>query len=348
MSSRIAAKVQPKHEKKPKETKTEVENKLPENKKTTNKSSSVVLQSGLVQNVMQQLDAISSKLSQLALDKIGHSSSSDDQSQNKNGTTPSPRHSVDSESTLTSVYPIVESKEQEICKKMFAPVSVLPKPDELKERLLDNLEEPIPIHYAIYAKLEKCVSKDILQKNFSIVEQTGNICPTLTPRAETALLVSIVGKGTEMMQQHVLDAFLMAIFCTAQTECTDSDMIIDRNAAEPSATQQGSRPDFLFTINGQLVFKGEEKRRGNVRKIALELSDKMIPGCVGKPDSPLKYLLGYATAGSRVIFECIHDDAKMQECSNIINLEKLSDRVTMIITMVNILRISRALVQTNK
>ncbi|KAJ1648099.1 hypothetical protein LPJ64_000552 [Coemansia asiatica] len=351
-SSRLAAKVHPVKETQPKEKKTAEKPKSSDknlSKEGNNDLEPQNVQNGLVQDFMERLDAISSKLSQLALNKLGRSFSSENIAKNKtDATTPSARQSVDSEKTLVPIYPIVESREKDICKKLFAPVSSLPEPDQLSERLLDKLEEPIPIHNFIFSELEKEIPKDILEKNFCIVEQVGNICPTLTPRVENALMVSVVGKGTEMMQQHVLDAFLMSIFCTANTQCIDSDMVIDRNAAESSATISGNRPDFLFAINGQLVFKGEEKKGGNVRTIALELTSKMIPGSVGKPDSRIEYMLGYATAGSRILFECIYDDGQMKECSGILNLERMPDRVSMIIILVNILRIARTLVQTNK
>ncbi|KAJ2603071.1 hypothetical protein GGF40_000065 [Coemansia sp. RSA 1286] len=74
----------------------------------------------------------------------------------------------------------------------------------------------------------------------------------------------------------------------------------------------------------------------------------MITGRVGKQNSSIPYLFGYAAAGSLIQFYCIYDDAKMQECSNIINLEKLSSRATMIIALVNIVRIARTLVQPSK
>ncbi|KAJ2629069.1 hypothetical protein GGF44_004345 [Coemansia sp. RSA 1694] len=94
-------------------------------------------------------------------------------------------------------------------------------------------------------------------------------------------------------------------------------------------------------MNGQLVFKGEEKKGGDIRRIANELIDKMIPGSVGKTGK-LDYLLGYATSGSQVLFECIYDNHAMLECSNIIDLSKLPDRVTMVIMLVNVVRIAGA------
>ncbi|KAJ1775760.1 hypothetical protein LPJ62_006819 [Coemansia sp. RSA 2167] len=107
-------------------------------------------------------------------------------------------------------------------------------------------------------------------------------------------------------------------------------------------TKSKCRPDYLLMLNGQLVFKGEEKKAGDVRNIALELVDKMIPGSVGK-DGKLEYLLGYATAGSRVLFECIYGDGKMSECSDILNLERVADRVSLLVIMINVVRVACAL-----
>ncbi|ORX68167.1 hypothetical protein DL89DRAFT_294100 [Linderina pennispora] len=185
------------------------------------------------------------------------------------------------------------------------------------------------------------IDEGLLEQTFCIVEETGNICPTLTPRVESALLVKVDNGGTESMQQHGLDVFLMGVIGTARDHLP-VDVAIDRNASEASMTKQVNRPDYLCSINGQLVFKGEEKKRGDVRTIARELIDKMLPGVVGK-NGRLAYLFGYATAGTRVLFECIYDDMKMHECSDILDLAKLRDRITMIMILVNIIRISRAM-----
>ncbi|KAJ2003524.1 hypothetical protein GGI04_002941 [Coemansia thaxteri] len=154
-------------------------------------------------------------------------------------------------------------------------------------------------------------------------------------------MINNVNVGTESMQQHVLDAFLMGIIGTAQ-EHLAIDIKIDRNAAESSMTLPQCRPDFLLIMNGQLVFKGEEKKGGDIRHIALELVDKMIPGSVGSKGK-LEYLLGYATAGSRVLFNCIYGDHAMIECSSIIDLMSLPNRVTLVIMLVNVVRITHAL-----
>ncbi|KAJ2581361.1 hypothetical protein GGH95_002119 [Coemansia sp. RSA 1836] len=251
--------------------------------------------------------------------------------------------SFDSEYTLSGeppLYPISDSREKDICQLIFAPTATVPKPKELRVRLQDNLAAPIPIHHFVYNLLKPVVNADVLETNFCIAEEVGNICPTLTPCVERALMITNVNVGTESMQQHVLDAFLMGIIGTAQDHLV-TNIKIDRNAAESSMTLPQCRPDYLLTMNGQLVFKGEEKKGGDIRRIANELIDKMIPGSVGKTGK-LDYLLGYATSGSQVLFECIYDNHAMLECSNIIDLSKLPDRVTMVIMLVNVVRIAGA------
>ncbi|KAJ2746994.1 hypothetical protein GGI20_000890 [Coemansia sp. BCRC 34301] len=248
--------------------------------------------------------------------------------------------SFDSERTVHGeppLYPISNSLERDICRTIFAPTATVPKPKELKVRLHDSLVTRIPIHHYVYNLLKPVVDANVLVANFSIAEEVGNICPTLTPCVERALMITNVNVGTESMQQHVLDAFLMGIIGTAQDHLA-SNIKIDRNSAESSMTLPQCRPDYLLTMNGQLVFKGEEKKGGDIRRIAEELTDKMIPGSVGKTGR-LDYLLGYATSGSQVLFECIYDNHTMLECSDIIDLAKLPDRVTMVIMLVNVVRI---------
>ncbi|KAJ1668371.1 hypothetical protein IW140_000198 [Coemansia sp. RSA 1813] len=248
--------------------------------------------------------------------------------------------SYDSDKTIT-LAPLNEERESDICEQLFKPAETVPKPDDLRKALLNEPAVRIPIHQYVYDKLKDDVAVPELEKYFSIVEQVGNIAPQFTPRIETALLVNNVNVGTESMQQHVMDAFLMGVIGTAQEHLT-MDVMIDRNAAEPSMTLPQSRPDYLLIFNGLLVFKGEEKKGGNIRHIALELTEKMISGAVGKKGK-LEYLLGYATAGSRVLFECIYEGNQMVECTDIINLTKPSDRVTMLIVLINVVRIAHAL-----
>ncbi|KAJ2665115.1 hypothetical protein IWW48_000382 [Coemansia sp. RSA 1200] len=237
--------------------------------------------------------------------------------------------------------PIVADDESSICEQLFRPAKDVPKPADLRKALLNEPVVKIPIHQYVFDRLKEDVPVSELESYFCIVENVGNIAPQLTPRVETALLVNNVDIGTESMQQHVLDAFLMGVIGTAQ-EYLGMDVMIDRSAAEPSMTLPQSRPDYLLLFNGLLVFKGEEKKGGNVRQIALELTDKMADNVVGK-EGKLEYLLCYATAGSRVLFECIYEDNKMVECAEIINLKKVSDRVTMLIILINVVRIAHAL-----
>ncbi|KAJ2559082.1 hypothetical protein EV175_000497 [Coemansia sp. RSA 1933] len=248
--------------------------------------------------------------------------------------------SYSSDKTIALI-PLKEDRESDICEQLFKPVESVPKLADLRKALLKEPAFRIPIHQYVYDRMKEDVDVAELERYFSIVENVGNITPQLTPRVETALLVNNVNVGTESMQQHVMDAFLMGIIGTAQEYMT-MDVMVDRNAAEPSMTLPQSRPDYLLIFNGLLVFKGEEKKGGNIRQIALELTEKMTSDAVGK-NGKLEYLLGYATAGSRVLFECIYEGNQMVECTDIINLTKVADRVTMLVVLINVVRIAHAL-----
>ncbi|KAJ2821765.1 hypothetical protein FBU31_004801, partial [Coemansia sp. 'formosensis'] len=92
--------------------------------------------------------------------------------------------SFDSDKTLSDelpLYPITDSHEKDICRLIFAPTSTVPKPKDLRARLRDNLSAPIPIHHFVYNLLKPVVDADVLDANFCIAEEVGNICPTLTP-----------------------------------------------------------------------------------------------------------------------------------------------------------------------
>ncbi|KAJ2163157.1 hypothetical protein GGF46_000086 [Coemansia sp. RSA 552] len=299
----------------------------------------------LAKGFMDRLDAISRKLSQLALHRDEHSVEEAAESvvkREKSIEAAEPALSEESDETLqVPRYPIVASKEKEVCTDLYAPLEEVPERGALRTTLQETLAVKIPIHHSTYMWLQDHVEKQVVDSVFSIVEEVGNICPRLTPRVETALQVRASSDGTESMQQSVLDTFLMGIVGTAQ-EYLEMDVKVDRNANELSMTKTMCRPDYLLILNGQLVFKGEEKRHGTVRHIAEELIDKMIPGSVG-PNGKLEYLLGYATAGSRILFECIYADGKMSECSDIINIERVADRVTLLIILVNMIRIARTL-----
>ncbi|KAJ2649341.1 hypothetical protein IWW40_003188 [Coemansia sp. RSA 1250] len=297
------------------------------------KNSSAPLQE-LAGGFMQRLDAISRKLSQLALHKpeeaieIPASSSKDKSVETKAAS------SVDSDKTLIARYPIVECKEKEMCRKLFSPLKAVPNRETLQSVLTANPVVKIPIHQHTFSWLQEHVEEDKLKGVFDIVEEVGNICPKLTPRVEAALHVNVPRDVTEGMQQCALDAFLMGVIGTAQEYIAISTKV-DRNANELSMTKFMCRPDYLLMFNGQLVFKGEEKKSGDARNIALELTEKMIPGSVGK-DGKLEYMIGYATAGSSILFECIYGDEKMSECSQILDIERVADRVTLILILINV------------
>ncbi|KAJ2852665.1 hypothetical protein IWW36_000022 [Coemansia brasiliensis] len=291
---------------------------------------------------MQRLDAISRKLSQLALHKPEEAIDIATSKHKGKPAAAEASSSVDSGKTLVPrYYPTVDSKEKEMCRKLFSPLSAVPSWKTLQSVLIENPMVRIPIHRHTYDWLQTHVEDAVLKDIFDIVEEVGNICPKLTPRVEAALHVNVPSNVTEGMQQCALDTFLMGIIGTAQEYVTIYTKV-DRNANELSMTKNMCRPDYLLMLNGQLVFKGEEKKSGDVRNIALELTEKMIPGSVGK-DGKLDFLLGYATAGSNILFECIYGDDQMSECSEILNIERVADRVTLIVILVNVMRVARSL-----
>ncbi|KAJ2708446.1 hypothetical protein H4R19_004741 [Coemansia spiralis] len=232
----------------------------------------------------------------------------------------------------------VQSREKEVCAELFAALKAVPDRESLAKVLLEKPAVPIPIHRNTYEWLLGEVGSDAIKGMFTFVEDVGNMCPKLTPRLEAALQVSVAPETTEAMQQSVLDPFLSAIVGTA-SEYMNLDTRIDRNANEKSMTKGRDRPDYFLAISGLLVFKGEEKRAGDVKEIALELTKKMIPGLLGK-GGKLEYLLGYATAGQRILFECVYGDKKMSECSPTLNLTRVSDRITLLVILVNVVRVA--------
>ncbi|KAJ2548657.1 hypothetical protein EV175_004742 [Coemansia sp. RSA 1933] len=245
-----------------------------------------------------------------------------------------------SDKTIALV-PLNEGRESDICEQLFKPVESVPKLTDLRKALLKESAVRIPIHQDVYDKMKEDVDVAKLERYFSIVEDVGGVTPQLTPRVEIAMLVNNVNVGTESMQQHVMDAFLMGIIGKAQ-EYMMMYVMVDRNAAEPSMTLPQSRPDFLLIIDGLLAFEDEETRQGNIRRMALKLTKKKTSDAVDK-DGNLEYLLGYAIASLYILFECIYKRNQMVECTDIINLAKVADRVTMPVFLINVVRVAQAL-----
>ncbi|KAJ2454937.1 hypothetical protein EV183_001198 [Coemansia sp. RSA 2336] len=252
-----------------------------------------------------------------------------------------PASSLDSHKTLAAGHPVVKLNEEEICLKLFSPLDAVPARRKLQSVLTEHPAVKIPIHQHTFNWLQGHVKENTLKNVFDIVEEVGNICPRLTPRVEAALHVNVPENVTEGMYQCIIDAFLMGVIGTAQ-EYVPIPVKLNRNAKDPSMTRGTSRPNFFMMFDDQLVFKGEEKKDGYVRQNVKQLTQKMKPGSVGK-NGKLRYIIGYATAGSRILFECIYGDNLMSECSKILDLEYIADRVTLILILVNVMRVSRAL-----
>jgi hypothetical protein len=81
----------------------------------------------------------------------------------------------------------------------------------------------------------------------------------------------------------------------------------DRNRSIGSDTESGTRPDLLFWLSGYLVFRGEEKGRGQQLRAPLEeLATKLS---VWPYEDHIPYLLGYAASGDRLRFAALYRKA---------------------------------------
>ncbi|KAJ2552943.1 hypothetical protein EV175_003120 [Coemansia sp. RSA 1933] len=132
---------------------------------------------------------------------------------------------------------------------------------------IKTLVQTLPVPLGIDSKGKTIVDNIAVRsdnENASSSYGSDKTIALLTPRVETAMLVNNVNVGTESMKQHVMDAFLVGIIGKAQEYTTMG------------------RPDYLLIFNSLLVFKGEEARRGNIRRIALKLTKKMTSDSVDK------------------------------------------------------------------
>ncbi|PVU90837.1 hypothetical protein BB561_004693 [Smittium simulii] len=261
----------------------------------------------------------------------------------------------------------------EFCQKLYAPVDKIPEISLLKQALVGELPAKIPIRKFIVNELLKKskLGSNVLSVNFdkifTIVSEeqysldssesklkekslnpatNSNDCNNVSLRFEAALTTASIGnlEGTEAFLQYTLDTILHAVFGTATTFAS-LPLRYDRNKIDTSLTKSGKRPDFLCWYNDLLVFKGEEKKCGNVRNIALELTDKMQPNKIGKLKGQIPFLLCYATAGSNILFVAINQANQMLECSQVLDMNSIADRVTILLILVNTMRIAQKIAQ---
>ncbi|KAJ2559302.1 hypothetical protein EV175_000412 [Coemansia sp. RSA 1933] len=183
----------------------------------------------MVQFFAENMDIILEGISKLGIDSKGKTIVDNIavRSDNENASS-----SYGSDKTIAPI-PLKEDRESDICEQLFKSVESVPKLAALRKALLKEPAVSIPIHQDVYDRVKKDVDVAELERYFSIVENVGSVTPQLTPRVETALLINNVNVGTESMQQHVMDAFLMGIIGKAQ-EYTTMELMADRNAAEPS------------------------------------------------------------------------------------------------------------------
>ncbi|PWA00040.1 hypothetical protein BB558_003875 [Smittium angustum] len=263
----------------------------------------------------------------------------------------------------------------------------------------------------------KLIFVDVDEKNVGILPRSNLKfdCPFVSLQFESALTTIPVGKKeekvvnnnendggigrTEAFMQYTLDKLLHTVFgLLVSNDLEKSEFFgFDRNKLDLSLTVPGKRPDFVVTFKDMLVFKGEEKKKGKVRTIALELVDKMLVGppppsitipnsidpknssipktktepeknrklkhiknkLLGNtkslntksrkswlgndPTCQIPYLLCYATAGNSILFVAIDKENNMVDCSDILNMESLNDRITTLLILINSVRIIRQL-----
>ncbi|OMJ10217.1 hypothetical protein AYI70_g10464 [Smittium culicis] len=270
-----------------------------------------------------------------------------------------------------------------VSQRIYKPFGIVPKIENLKAALLTQSELLIPIRTNSIRGFEQTLtgingnfsklfidSKEPIdlsslgKEKSSVIKNSikstiksyrhlqadlNDICPYISLQFESAL--SIVNFNhtmrTEALQQHVLDTILHAVFGTAN-DFAKIPLVYDRNKIDTSLTVAGKRPDFVCWHKDLLVFKGEEKKKGDVRKIALELVDKMKPESIGNGPNQLPYLLSYATAGNDVLFFAINRKNKLVEVSDVLDMSSVRDRITILLILINSVRIIGEIVKTAK
>ncbi|OMJ30419.1 hypothetical protein AYI69_g33 [Smittium culicis] len=270
-----------------------------------------------------------------------------------------------------------------VSQRVYKPFGFVPKIENLKTALLTQSELLIPIRTNSIRGFEQTLtgingnfsklfidSKEPIdisslgKEKSSIIKNSikstiksyrhlqadlNDICPYISLQFESALSVVNFNHTmrTEALQQHVLDTILHAVFGTAN-DFAKIPLVYDRNKIDTSLTVAGKRPDFVCWHNDLLVFKGEEKKKGDVRKIALELIDKMKPESIGNGPNQLPYLLSYATAGNDVLFFAINKKNKLVEVSDVLDMSSVRDRITILLILINSVKIIGEIVKTAK
>ncbi|KAJ1921565.1 hypothetical protein H4219_000602 [Mycoemilia scoparia] len=247
-----------------------------------------------------------------------------------------------------------KNNDMTVCRKLYQPWdnNEVPKINDLRLLLKGPLSMRIPIRKRVYDTLLENMDRELVNQDYISLEESEDFCPQLSIHIENALMIQAVEEGTEAMCQTYIDAFLYAIFGTAKNHAF-YPLRFDRNKNDLSMTLPGMRPDFVCWYNHLLVFKGEEKKKGDVRIIAKELVDKMAPDVLSpvglktqvksadrNHTRPLRppYLLAYSSAGTRVLFVAIDHNNKLVECSNVLDISRLHDRFLMVRYLVNTVR----------
>ncbi|OMH83205.1 hypothetical protein AX774_g3280 [Zancudomyces culisetae] len=244
--------------------------------------------------------------------------------------------------SISSINSVGNEENQLIDSKKFVDAvyssgNEIPKLSELKTHLSGGLRQKIRVNKSHYIHLYRRIKKYKLEDKFGKTFEFGN---EISSEIETEIIHGVARdpegdkKSTEAFLQQNIDVILGPVFKALKLH--NPGFTYNRNSAEVSMTKGKLRPDYCLTyLNKMLVFKGEEKKKGSVRKIAQELTDKMKENKIGIPHH-LPYMLGYATAGYNVLLVAIDHTNELIEVSDILDIRKLTDRITLMQSLLNI------------
>ncbi|KAJ1673607.1 hypothetical protein EV182_004904, partial [Spiromyces aspiralis] len=207
----------------------------------------------------------------------------------------------------------------------------------------------IPINKLCYAHYTDHLPTVTVAEDYVPTSVHPDTCHSVSVHFESALDATLTASllnasagnqgGTEAYYQYSIDTFIYAAFGLARAYL-NLPINFDRNKADGSgATKPQLRPDFVCWVNKKLVFKGEEKKSGDVHVVANELVDKMMKGT-----GLLPYLLCYASAGTTIQFAAIDSKHKLHFIGDTLDISKPQGRFYVMRAMVNVIRILRTAV----
>jgi len=151
-----------------------------------------------------------------------------------------------------------------------------------------------------------------------------------------------IGNG-ESTLHYFVDLFMRQFF-EVIIASTTLKVRMDRNTTDSSrTTEEKKRPDFLCYINNFLLLRGEEKKDSSGYADAVhELSEKLKSWntvIFGR----LNYIFGYVLAGEIFRLFAIGPGGKIEEISNMLDLQKRSDRFDLFFLLVNLARVIKTI-----